>query len=93
MMDGNESWHTLLVAKGDKAFVISPEFTCCEVEDFATRGNGDDVAYGAMAYYKDLPAIERITAAFKALEKTRNNKQFPIVIMNTVSKDRIVIYK
>ena len=93
MMDGNESWQTLLIAKDDKAFAILPSFTCCEIEDFDTRGGGADVTYGAMAYYKDLPPKERIAQSFRILEKARSTKYFPVVMMNTVSRERIVIYE
>ena len=93
MMDGKESWQTLLVAKGNKAFVIHPTFTCCEIEDFDVRGNGEDTALGAMMYYKDLPPVERIVQTFRTLEKMKRTKHFPVVIMNTMTKDRIVIYE
>ena len=92
MMDGNDSWQTLLVAKDDKAFVILPTFTCCEIEDFDVRGSGEDTAYGAMLYYKELPAVERIAQTFRLLEKMRRTKHFPVVMMNTMTKERIVIY-
>ncbi|MBE6577809.1 MAG: hypothetical protein E7653_06700 [Ruminococcaceae bacterium] len=93
MMDGKESWQTLVIAKEKKAFVIRPSFTCCEIEDFDVCGNGDDTAYGAMMYYKDLPPVERIAQTFRTLEKMRRTKHFPVVIMNTMTKDRIVIYE
>ena len=93
MMDGKESWQTLSIAKGDRAFVIRPTFTCCEVEDFDVRGNGEDIAHGAMAYYKELPPVERIAQTFRTLEQMRRTKHFPIVLMNTKQKDRIVIYE
>ena len=93
MMDGKESWQTFSVAKGNKAFVILPTFTCCEIEDFDVRGCGEDIAYGAMAYYKDLPPVGRIAESFRTLEKMRRTKHFPVVLMNTMSKDRIVIYE
>ena len=93
MMDGKESWQTFLVARGEKAFVIHPTFTCCEIEDFDVFGNGEDTAYGAMMYYKDLPPVERIAQTFRMLEKMRRTKHFPIVLMNTMTKDRIVIYE
>ena len=93
MMDGNESWQTFSIAKGDKAFVILPTFTCCEIEDFDVRGCGEDIAHGAMMYYKDLPSVERIAQTFRVLEKMRRTKHFPVVIMNTMTMDRIVIYE
>ena len=93
MMDGKESWQTFSVAKGDKAFVILPTFTCCEIEDFDVRGMGEDIAYGAMMYYKDLPPVERIAQSFRALEKMRRTKHFPLVLMNTMTQERVVIYE
>ena len=93
MMDGKESWQTFSVAKGDKAFVIRPSFTCCEIEDFDVQGIGEDIAYGAMTYYKDLPPVERIAQSFRVLERMRRTKHFPVVMMNTVSQERIVIYQ
>ena len=93
MMDGKESWQTFLVAKGDKAFVILPAFTCCEIEDFDVRGMGEDIAYGAMMYYKDLPPVERIAQSFRTLEKMRRTKHFPLVLMNTMTQERVVIYE
>ena len=93
MMDGKESWQTLLVAKGDKAFAITPTFTCCEIEDFDVRGNGEDTAYGAMLYYMDLPPVERIAKTFRTLEKMRRTKHFPVVLMNTMTKESVIIYE
>ena len=93
MMDGNESWHTFVIAKGDKAFTVHPTFTCCEIEDFDVHGTGEDVAFGAMAYHKDLPPIERIVQSFRDLEKMRRTKHFPVVLMNTMSRERIVVYE
>ena len=58
-----------------------------------TRSWYTDTAYGAMMYYKDLPPVERIVQTFRTLEKMRCTKHFPVVIMNTMTKDRIVIYK
>jgi hypothetical protein len=93
MMDGKESWQTFVVAKGNKAFVIHPTFTCCEIENFDVRGVGEDIAYGAMAYYKDLPPVARIAQTFRMLEQMRCTKHFPIVLMNTEHRERIVIYE
>ena len=93
MLEDKESWQTLIIAKDDKAFFIRQTFTCCEIEDFNVHGNGEDIACGAMMYYKDLPPVERIVKSFRALENMKRNKQFPVVIMNTMTKDRIVIYE
>ena len=91
MTANGESVRELVIAKDDRAFIILPSFTCYEIEDFYVTGNGEDIAHGAMLYYKDLPPVERISESFRVLEKTRRNKHFPIVIMNTMQKDRIVI--
>ena len=45
------------------------------------------------AAYKDLPPVERIAQTFRTLEQMRRTKHFPIVLMNTKQKDRIVIYE
>ena len=95
MMDGKERWQTLVVAKGDKAFVILPNFTCCEVENFevCSKRSWENVAYGALAFHRELPPVERITEAFRTLREMKQVNHFPIVIMNTKSNDRIVVYE
>ena len=94
MMDGKESWQTFVIAKEDRAFVVLPTFTCCEIEDFDTRGGaGEDILHGAMLQYSNLPPVERIAEAFRCLNKLRSPKYFPLVIMNTKTKERIVVYE
>jgi len=92
MMDGKEGWQTLVVAKKDRAFVVLPTFTCYEVEDFDVRARyEEDYLYGAMMQNRHLPPAERIADAFRAVRELRPNKVFPIVIMNTETKERIII--
>ena len=93
MMNGNRSWRTLSLATKDRAFIIQNDFTCYEVEDYEVLGNGEDVGCGAMEYYKDLPAVERIAQTFRVLESDRRRRQFPVVMMNTMTKERVVIYE
>ena len=94
MFDGREGWHTLVIAKESKAFVLASNFECTEIEDFDIFGKRDieDVAYGAMVVHKNLPPIERITETVRTVEKTRATKHFPIVIMNTKENNKIIIY-
>ena len=91
MMDDDESMRELIIAKDGKAFTVLPTFTCHELEDFYTTGNGASIGHGAMLYYRDLPPIERIVESFRAVAEGSNNRIFPIVIMNTKQKERIVI--
>ena len=94
MLDENESWQTLVIAKGDKAFEISPKFLCNEVEDFQITGNTRRgyVAWGSMAINKDITPVDRIAEAFRAIENVKYEMQFPVVIMNTKNKERVVLY-
>lgn len=93
MFDGRESWQTFVIAKENRAFMISPTFECTEIEDFDIFGKRDaeNVGYGAMLVHNDLPPEERIAEAVRVVEKARGAKHFPVVIMNTKEKDRIVI--
>ena len=95
MMDDNESWHPFVIAKEDTAFTILPTFTCCEIEDFDICGStsGEQIAYGAMTIYKSLPPVERIIESLRAVNSLEKENFFPIVLMNTKKKDRIVIYE
>ena len=95
MMDGNESWQNIVIAKGDKAFEISPSFVCTEVEDFGVVGSRRrvSVVYGAMKMNSDLPPAERIADAFRTAQRLKAEIEFPVVIMNTRSKERIVVYE
>ena len=95
MMDGDDSWQSFVIAKGDKAFEICSNFVCTEIEDFEVTGSRrcSDVAWGSMTYNKSLPPIERIAEAFRDVERIEYEVQFPIVIMNTKSKQRVVIYE
>ena len=45
-----------------------------------------------MAINKDLPPVDRIAEAFRAIEKVKYEMQFPIVIMNTKNNERVVLY-
>lgn len=95
MFDGKEGWQTLVIAKESRAFMISSTFECTEIEDFDIYGKRDaeNVAYGAMLAYNNLPPAERIAEAVRVVEKMRGAKHFPVVVMNTKEKDRIVIYE
>lgn len=95
MLDGEEMWSNIVIAKDDKAFYITPNFTVCDIEDFDSIGNrsSEDIAYGFLAMNRELDPIDRIVGAFRTVEEGDVNKHFPIVIMNTKSKTREVIYK
>ena len=95
MMDGTSSWHALVVAKEDRAFEIGPTFVCSEIEDFEVTGNRrrSEGALGSLMCNQDQPPVERIAKAFRDVEVIESEIQFPVVIMNTKMKDRIVIYK
>ena len=93
MLRSGEAWQNCLIAKGDRAFIIHTDFTCCDVEDFHVLGYGGEYAHGAMLHYKSLPPLERIAQVFRALKRIRNTKYFPIVVMNTKTAERTVIYE
>ena len=95
MLDGEEMWSNIVIAKDDKAFCITPNFTVCDIEDFGSIGNrsSEDIAYGFLAMNCDLAPIDRIAGAFRTIEAGDASKHFPIVVMNTKSKTSEVIYK
>lgn len=92
-LDEEELWSSLVIAKEDKAFLVKPNFTVCDVEDFECIGfdTSEDVAFGFLTMNPELSPIERIAGAFRAVEAGGGNKQFPIVIMNTKTGFRTVI--
>ena len=82
MMDGKESWQTFSVAKGDKAFVILPSFTCWEIEDFDVRGNGEaQVLLIADAVKIDASRSHR---AHDAVFNARNTPKIDVVFMDQI---------
>lgn len=95
ILDSGELWHDFLIARDDRAFVITPKFEVCEVEDFEAVGRSDseDVAFGYLQMSKEFDPIDRIVGAFKLVEESEGRRHFPIVIMNTTTQDRIVMGK
>lgn len=94
-LNGNRLCQEIAVAKDDKAFVATTACTVLEVEDFAAIGypQSEEVALGAARLCRDLPPIERITEIFHTIERADKSVHFPVVIMNTRSDERIVIYE
>ena len=95
MLNDGEMWSEVIIAKDDKAFCITTNFTVCDVEDFEAigRSSTEDIAYGFLAMNRELAPIDRIAGAFRAIEAGDASRHFPIVVMNTKSKTREVIYK
>ena len=94
-LNGERMWDQMLIAKKDKAFVVTCNFSLLEVENVAAVGSArsEDLAYGAARLRCDLPPVERITEIFRTLERAEKYRHFPLVIMNTMSDERIVIDK
>ena len=93
LLDDGHLWNSFVIAKDDRAFSITPNFTVCEIEDFEMLGydSSKDVAYGALEMTHGLPPIERIAETFRVVEKSGDSKHFPIVVMNTKTHGRVVI--
>lgn len=90
-LDDDNFWESYVIAKGNRAFEIASNKLCMEVHDISVIGRGWQIAHGTMITHQDKPPIERIVQAFRMVERTERDCQFPIVIMNTKQKERIVI--
>ena len=95
MLDGEDMWTDIVIAKDDKAYYITSTFTVCDIEDFDSVGSrsSEDIAYGFLAMNRELDPIDRIAGAFRAIEAGDASKHFPVVVMNTKTGGRIVIEK
>ena len=95
LLDDDNLWSEIVVAKNDKAFTITPNLTICDIEDFDVLGYGDakDMVFAVLEMTKDLPPLERIAEAFRTVELGAQSIHFPIVVMNTKTNDRTVIYE
>lgn len=93
LLNGERLWDELILAKEDKAFVVTWNFTLLEVEDIASIGSsrGEDIVYGAARLFCDLPPVERLAEIFRTTARGCKAVHFPIVIMNTKTDERIVI--
>ena len=93
LLDDGRLWHEIVVAKDDRLFNITPNFTVCEIEDFEALGypGAEDIAFGVLEANRDLPPVERIAEAFRTIEEGTANRHFPIVVMNTKTDERIII--
>ena len=91
--EDGEMWRPLILAKGDRAFIICEDFSVEEVEDFdaLTGRDNEDLAMGALQLSIGRPPVERLTEAFRALSQGSLQRYFPIVIMNTRTDERIVV--
>lgn len=94
-LNGEHFWSEIAIAKGDKAFVVKSPGTVLNVDTFDVLGHSSstEIIFGAAHLYRDRPPVERIAEIFRAVERTSRAGHFPIVIMNTKSKTREVIYK
>lgn len=93
MMDGDEAWEPFVIAKGNRAFYINCAFMCREITDFMTLGNLEEVTHGAMLKHRDKPPVERIAESVRFAERVGKDRIFPIVIMNTQTRERTVLYE
>lgn len=89
---GGRSWDGFLIARGGRAFYVLSSFTCEEVEESYAVGRYDAVARGALLLTKGLPPLERIKVACREVERVSKYKQFPVVVMNTATEERTVLY-
>lgn len=92
-LNGEHFRSELAIAEGDKAFTVTCNGTVRSVQDFDVLGHSvsAEIIFGAAHLYRDLPPVERIAEIFRAVNRTASAGHFPLVIMNTKTKDRIVI--
>lgn len=86
------NWGEIVIAKGGKAFRLTSNFTYEVIEESLAVGRGSDVARGALMLTKGLPPSERIKQVCRVLERTRKDKHFPAVVMNTATDEKIILY-
>ena len=87
-----ENWGGFLIARGGKAFYLMSTFTYEEVEESYAVGRFDAVARGTLLLTKGMPPLERIKAACREVERAYKCKQFPVMVMNTSTEERTVLY-
>lgn len=89
----NREWDaSLVVVKGNKIFTINRYFIVSEVDDFVGVGY-DSYLNGALEESADIPTEDRLMFAVDHVCKMCNKSLFPLVLFDTKSQKRNVIYK
>jgi hypothetical protein len=92
VINGKEWESQLLIIKGDKIFTIGRYFTVSEINDFDALGY-KPYLLGGLEVSKDLSPEESILFAVRMLNKSRSKNLFPLVLFDTKTKKRKVIYE
>ena len=75
----------------DSLFEISVDGSVIEVDEYTAIGSGSDIALGSLNTTNNMDPIERIILAIESSCKTNLYVNYPIVILNSKSRDLILI--
>ena len=89
----NNNWNnSLIIIKGDKIYVIN-RFLTVEEKEFAVLGSFVFLGGVYQAQEEGLDAETTIKQAVKIAERVDNRRYFPVVLTDTTTNKRKVIYK
>lgn len=88
---GKNAWNNqLLIVKNKKMFLIDTNLIVIEVDNQIAT-DYEPYALGTLEEYKDLEKDKRIIESYKIIEKMRNCKLFPIMLIDP-KKEKIEYY-
>ena len=89
---GKDEWDSqLLIIKDNKMFTIGHYFTVSEVDEFVGLGY-EKYLIGGLEESRDESGEESILFAVRILNRMRNRNFFPLVLFDTQTKRRKVIF-
>ena len=89
---GKDEWDSqLLIIKDNKMFTIGHYFTVSEVDDFVGLGF-ETYLFGGLEENRDKPTEESILVSLKSLNRMRSRNFFPLVLFDSKTKKRKVIF-
>ena len=91
IMNGKEWDSQLLIIKDNKMFTIGHYFTVSEADEFAGLGY-ESYLLGGLEESRDKPMEDGILFAVRNLNRMRNINFFPLVLFDSKTKRRKVIF-
>lgn len=88
-----DMFNDYVLAQGDKGYYIYGTGEIEELDDYFCIGKGGELAQSTLDMTANLPAIERIKAAYLTVEAAEGIPAFPFAVMDTKSQKAIIIEK
>lgn len=81
----------VLLAEKSKAYCICDDSAVYEIEHFLANCIDNDIATASYLKNADLPAYELIRAIYRDVERVAKIVQFPVVVLNTKTDEKVII--